>query len=71
MATDICIAVGERIRALRTERGWRQIDLAEQSGINENYLSHVERGKKELCLRNLQVLALTLDRSLSELLKGL
>jgi len=29
MARDICIALGERIRQLRLERSWRQIDLAE------------------------------------------
>lgn len=36
MARDICIALGKRIRQLRKERGWRQIDLAEESGIHEN-----------------------------------
>ncbi len=71
MASDICVAVGERVRTLRKARGWRQIDLAEHSGINVIYLSYVERGKKELCLRNLQVLAQTFGRPLSELLKGL
>jgi transcriptional regulator with XRE-family HTH domain len=71
MARDICVAVGKMIRALRKARGWRQIDLAAHSGINENYLSHLELGKKEVCLRNLEVLAQTFERSLSELLKGL
>lgn len=71
MARDISVAVGERVRELRKKRGWRQIDLAEHSGINVIYLSYVERGKKELCLRNLQVLAMTFERSLSEFLKGL
>ncbi|WP_263411197.1 helix-turn-helix domain-containing protein [Terriglobus tenax] len=59
------------MRALRKARGWRQIDLAEHSGINVIYLSYLERGKKEVCLRNLEVLALTFEKSLSEFLKGL
>lgn len=63
--------MGERIRALRKARGWRQVDLAAHSGIAETYLSHLERGQKEICLRNLQVLAQTFEKSLSELLKGL
>ncbi len=71
MTRDICVAVGERVRALRKARGWRQIDLAEHSGINVIYLSYLERGKKEVCLRNLEVLALTFEKSLSEFLKGL
>jgi transcriptional regulator with XRE-family HTH domain len=56
---------------LRKARGWRQIDLAEHSGINVIHLSHVERGKKELGLRNLQILAHTFDCSLSEFFKDL
>ena len=32
MATDICDRFGERIRELRKNRGWRQLDLAEQAG---------------------------------------
>jgi XRE family aerobic/anaerobic benzoate catabolism transcriptional regulator len=71
MAIDICAAVGERVRTLRKARGWRQIDLAEHSGINVIYLSYVERGKKEICLCHLQALALTFDRTLSEFLQGL
>jgi XRE family aerobic/anaerobic benzoate catabolism transcriptional regulator len=71
MASDICAAVGKRIRMLRKARGWRQIDLAAHSGINVIHLSHVERGKKELGLRNLQILALTFECTLSEFLKDL
>lgn len=71
MASDICAQVGERIRELRKARGWRQIDLAAHSGLNAIYLSDLERGKREVCLRNLQVLALTFEKSLSEFLNGL
>ena len=70
MATDICIRLGRRIRQLRKARSWRQIDLAEHSGINAVYLSYVERGTKEICLRNLQVIAQTFEMSIRELLKG-
>lgn len=37
--------IGERIRALRTERRWTQKQLAELLGISQNYLSELERGK--------------------------
>jgi transcriptional regulator with XRE-family HTH domain len=66
MASDICISVGERIRELRNERGWRQIDLAESAGISENYVSDLEIGKKEVCLRTLQTIAQSLNVSLSD-----
>jgi transcriptional regulator with XRE-family HTH domain len=71
MARDICASLGERIRDLRKERGWRQIDLAEQAGINENYVSDLEIGKKEICLRTLQVVATAFGIKTSDLLKDL
>ncbi len=36
--------VGQRIRALRVERGMRQIDLAEQLGVTLNYVGRMECG---------------------------
>lgn len=71
MARDICIALGERIRELRTYRGWRQIDLAEQAGIHENYVSDLEIGHKEICLRTLQMVATAFGMKTSDLLKDL
>jgi XRE family aerobic/anaerobic benzoate catabolism transcriptional regulator len=71
MARDICVVTGERIRKLRRARGWRQIDLAEQSGVHEVHISDLERGTREAGLRTLRKIALALDTSLSELLKGL
>jgi len=71
MATDICISLGKRIREIRKARGWRQIDLAEQAGINENYVSDLEIGKKEICLRTLQTIAQTFEMKIDDLLKGL
>lgn len=71
MAKDICVSLGERVRQLRKDRGWRQIDLAEQAGIHENYISDLEMGRKEICLRTLQTLALAFDMKTAELLSGL
>jgi len=55
---------------LRRKRGWRQLDLAEQAGINENYVSDLELGRKEACLQTLKALASAFEITLSELLKG-
>ena len=71
MAKDICAATGERIRKLRRARNWRQIDLAEQSGVHEVHISDLERGAREPGLRTLNKIALALDTTLSELLRGL
>jgi XRE family aerobic/anaerobic benzoate catabolism transcriptional regulator len=71
MARDICIALGERIRRLRKERGWRQIDLAEETGIHENYVSDLEKGDKEVCLRTLQLIAKAFGLHTADLLKDI
>jgi transcriptional regulator with XRE-family HTH domain len=71
MARDICEATGERIRKLRRAKGWRQIDLAEQSGVHEVHISDLERGTREPGLRTLSKITLALGTTLSEMLKGL
>jgi XRE family aerobic/anaerobic benzoate catabolism transcriptional regulator len=71
MARDICAAAGERIRKLRRAKGWRQIDLAEQSRVHEVHISDLERGIREPGLRTLRKIVAALDTTLSELLKGL
>lgn len=71
MAKDICVALGERIRELRLRRGWRQIDFAEETGMHENYVSDLELGHKEICLRMLQTVAGAFDMTTAELLKGI
>ncbi len=71
MASDVCEALGKRIQQLRKERGWRQIDLAEETGIHENYVSDLEQGRKEICLRTLKAIAKAFDLNLAELLKDI
>lgn len=68
MATDICILLGERIRELRKARQWRQIDLAAHSGVNIIYISDLENGHKEICLKTLQALANAFDMRITDLL---
>jgi transcriptional regulator with XRE-family HTH domain len=70
MASDVCILLGKRIRKLRQERGWRQLDLAEQAGLNENYISDLELGRKEACLRTLSTLSQAFEMKLADLLQG-
>jgi transcriptional regulator with XRE-family HTH domain len=71
MARDVCVLLGEKIRTLRKARGWRQLDLAEHAGINENYVSDLELGRKEACLRTLAILARAFGIKLDELLRGI
>lgn len=68
MEQDICILVGARIRDNRLKRGWRQIDLAAHASISETYISEVETGSSEICLRTLHAIAKAFGLTLGELL---
>ncbi|OLF18184.1 helix-turn-helix domain-containing protein [Actinophytocola xanthii] len=40
-------ALGRALRAVREEQGDRLVDVAERAGMSPQYLSEVERGRKE------------------------
>jgi transcriptional regulator with XRE-family HTH domain len=40
-------ALGRSLRAAREEQGERLVDTAERAGISPQYLSEIERGRKE------------------------
>jgi transcriptional regulator with XRE-family HTH domain len=70
MARDVCIQLGKRIRQFRKDRGWRQLDLATEAGLNENFVSDLELGRKEPCLRTLATVSRAFGIKLDELVKG-
>lgn len=71
VSTDIRVRLGNRVRNLRKERGWTQVELAELLGIDRSYLSEIETGKKDPSLRVLKTIADGFGLSLPQLLKGL
>lgn len=71
MTRDVCGDFGKRLRLLRKARGWRQLDLAVHAGISENYVSELELGQKEICLRTIACLAQALGMSIEELMSSM
>ncbi len=71
MARDITVRVGERLRLLRRSHGWTQMYLSVHTGLNKTYISELEKGRKEPCLRTLETLAQSFDIELSEFFKNL
>jgi len=67
---NITARFGERLRQLRLRRGWTQVEMAERLGIDRSYISDMERGKKNVCLPTLEVIAQALGLSISQVLKG-
>jgi transcriptional regulator with XRE-family HTH domain len=61
---------GQRIRDIRSYKGLSQESLALASGLDRSYVGGVERGKRNISLVNIALLAQTLGISLSELFEG-
>ncbi len=73
MATkaDILVRFGKRVRELRTEQGYSQEAFADACELDRTYVGGIERGERNLALRNIERIAETLGISLAELMQGL
>ena len=70
-ADDILARFGQRVRELRQAKGLSQEGFAAECGLDRTYMGGIERGERNLALRNIEVIASTLGISLSELMKGI
>ena len=68
---DIKIQFGMRIKYLRGLKGWSQEDLALASNVNKNYISDLERGRRNPTLVVMERIAFAFGIPLSELTKGI
>jgi len=66
MSTDI-EKFGARIRTLRIEKGWSQEELASNAGLDRSYVGGIERGERNVSLKNICLLAKTLGVSVKSL----
>jgi transcriptional regulator with XRE-family HTH domain len=71
MFDQLLIGLGGRIRDLRRRRGWTQVEMAEKVGIDRSFLADVERGKRNISILNLALIARGLGVTLSQLLSRL
>ncbi|VVD67694.1 helix-turn-helix domain-containing protein [Pandoraea terrigena] len=60
---------GDHLACLRKARGWSQEKLALESGLARSYVSGIERGRRNVALVNICVLADTLGVPSSEMLR--
>jgi transcriptional regulator with XRE-family HTH domain len=71
MPDDLLIRLGDRIRKLRKNRGWTQVVMAEKIGLDRSFIADVERGKRNISILNLDIIAKGFKVSLSRLLSKL
>jgi transcriptional regulator with XRE-family HTH domain len=68
---DILLRFGGRLRKLRKVRGLSQEALAGLCDLDRTYIGGIERGERNVSLRNIEVIAKALGLSVSELTRGL
>ncbi|MBX3332411.1 MAG: helix-turn-helix transcriptional regulator [Nitrospira sp.] len=61
---------GERMRDLRKERGFSQESFAAHCGLDRTYVGGIERGERNLALKNIGIIAKALGLTMSQLLEG-
>ena len=70
-AADILKRFGERVRTLRKAKGLSQEEFAHHCELDRTYMGGIERGERNLALRNIERVAHALGISIAELMKGL
>lgn len=64
----LVVALGEVLQERRNKLGLSQNELAKASAFHRSYISDVERGYRNISLKNLSRLAVALQTSISHLL---
>lgn len=67
---DILQRFGKRVRALRASAGFSQEGFALACDLDRTYIGGIERGERNVALRNIERIAKTLKISVAELFDG-
>ncbi|MBR9802634.1 MAG: helix-turn-helix domain-containing protein [Rubinisphaera brasiliensis] len=68
---EVFVRLDQRVRGLRREQGYSQESFAYACELDRTYMGGIERGERNVGLRNIERIASTLGISLSELMDGL
>ncbi|HEY6347801.1 MAG TPA: helix-turn-helix transcriptional regulator [Candidatus Angelobacter sp.] len=68
---NIQIQLGTRIRENRSRMGWSQESFADMCGLNRSHMGEIERGRANITLATLLIIAQKLGTSPAELLREL
>lgn len=62
---------GQNVRRIRIARGLSQEELADQAGLHRTYIGSIERGERNVSLKNIVIIAQALHTSFTELFRGI
>ena len=68
--SDILKRFGDKVRRLRVQKGiTSQMELALKVGLDRTYIGGIERGERNVALRNIEKIAKALGVSIGELFR--
>lgn len=67
---DILMQFGQRVRSLRKSPRLSQEAFADRCGLDRTYVGGIERGERNVSLRNIDAIAKALGVRLSQLMEG-
>ena len=68
--SDILKRFGDKVRRLRAQKGiTSQMELALKVGLDRTYIGGIERGERNVALRNIEKIAKALGVSIGELFR--
>jgi len=67
MQTNILNKFGKKIKELRNNEGWSQEKLAEETGFHRTYIGMIERGERNITLKNIEIFAKAFDVNIKDL----
>jgi transcriptional regulator with XRE-family HTH domain len=68
---DVLQRFGKRVREKRTALGLSQEAFADKAKLDRTYISGIERGKRNVALRNIEAIAVALGIPIAELMEGI
>lgn len=71
MENNILIKFGKKVRVIRLSKKMSQEELAEKANVHRTYIGMIERGEKNITLKNIQKIANALEVQIGELMKEL
>ena len=67
---DILEAFGDRVRVLRKDAGWSQEEFADQCDLDRTYVGGIERGERNVGMRNIEKIAKALGLTIAQMMEG-
>lgn len=69
--SQIRLSFGRRVRELRKAKEMSQKEFASLCGLDRTYISGIERGKRNVSLQNIHVIARALEVRLVDIFDGI